>query len=177
MGWGRPGPWPTPPCLEIACVLWHQWTRNSIWEIDFPCGDLTSCFTGRGDQTVLGGVSEQALWKVFPLYFFFLSFLSIRFKGDVWLCWRLHTTSLGPRGLELWDIHTNIPDSHSHSPPPPLPDLRPPHRCCVLDCRRFSSIDVPGLIQNPFGILGLGMNTPFPSLGSIFTDPLCKNLI
>lgn len=121
VGWGRPGLWPPPPRLEMACVLWHWWIRNSIrglWKIDFPCGDLTSWFTGKGDQTVLGEVSEQAFWKVFPLFFFFLSFSTICVKGNVWLCWGLHTTSLSPWGLKHWDVHTTTP--YTLIPTPPL---------------------------------------------------------
>lgn len=80
--------------------------------------------------------------------------------------------SLGLRALRC-------PYQHPRPPPQlyPAPCLCPPHQCSVLDCRRFNSIDVPGFIQNPLGILELGVNTPFPSFGSIFTDPSCKNLI
>lgn len=72
---------------RVDCVLWHWWIRNSsqwLLEVDFLSGDLTSCFTSWGDQTVLGGSHELTLWKGFP-FFLFLSFFNCMFQGNFWL--------------------------------------------------------------------------------------------
>lgn len=85
--------------LKTGWVLWPWWIRNSIQqllEIDFPSGDLTSCFTSRGDQTVLGGVSELAFEKALPCFLFtFFLFNSVS-KGIFDYFHGLNTTSLNP---------------------------------------------------------------------------------
>lgn len=46
---------PHPPWLGIDRVSWN--CIQPLLEIDFPSEDLTSFFTSRGGQTVLGGRS------------------------------------------------------------------------------------------------------------------------
>jgi hypothetical protein len=65
---------------ENKKCAWPWRIRNSIQqplEMDFLSGDLTSCFTSRGDQTVLGGVKELAFRQA---SFFMSSFLSFVFS-------------------------------------------------------------------------------------------------
>lgn len=145
---------PHLPWLETDRVSWHWWIRNSIQrllEIDFPSGDLTSCFTSRGDQTVLGGATEPDLWKAFPFFFFLYKlYVSKRISNS---SGGLNNTSLNPSWhLELWDIHTT-------------------HHIDAL-CR-FKPIYATGFIKNPSGV---GVNVSFPLFLSIFIDPLWECL-